>query len=152
VIVVDSVHLTSDHSPLSKRAFWRDSARTEPGDPLLSPPAFENLSAAGCSSVQVGGIQVPLWSLPPNPQRVLVPQRRIETYSKRDFHPEPPILFAVGDQSGMSLEDAMNERYEGLVGRDDGMFVGRDCTAISLRIEVYPVPLFFEIACARKVF
>jgi hypothetical protein len=102
--------------------------------------------------VQVGGIQVPLWSLPPNPQRVLVPQRRIETYSKRDFHPEPPILFAVGDQSGMSLEDAMNERYEGLVGGDDGMFVGRGCTAISLRIEVYPVPLFFEIACARKVF
>ena len=152
MIAVDSVHLTSDHSPLSKGKFYRASTRTEPGDPLLSPPAFENLSAAGGSSVQVGGSQVPLLYFPPNLQRVLVPQRRIDTYSKRDFHPEPPILFAVGDQSGMSLEDAMNERYEGLVGRDDGMFVGCGCTAISLRIEVYSVPLFFEIACARKVF
>jgi len=31
---------------------------------------------------------------------------------------------------------AMDEKYAGLVGRDDGMFVGCDCTAISLRLEV----------------
>ncbi|KAF9649174.1 hypothetical protein BDM02DRAFT_3095106 [Thelephora ganbajun] len=54
---------------------------------------------------------------------------------KRGFNPEPPIRFAIGDQSGMPLQDAMDERYEGLVGRDDGVFLGCDCTAISLRIE-----------------
>lgn len=72
---------------------------------------------------------------------MLVPQRKyeIKTSSKRGFRPEPPIRFAVGDQNGMSLQDAIDERYEGLVGRDDGMFLGCDCTAISLRIEVCAV-------------
>jgi len=91
--------------------------------------------------VQAGdGTQVPLWTLPP-PQRVLVPQRQysIKANGKRRFNPEPPIRFAVGDQTGMPLKDAIDERYEGLVGRDDGMFLGRECTAISLRIEVYTI-------------
>lgn len=89
--------------------------------------------------MQFGGVQVPLWTLPLPlpPRRVLVPQRKysIKASSKRGFNPEPSIRFAVGEQSGMSLQDAMDEKYEGLVGRDDGMFVGCDCTAISLRIE-----------------
>jgi hypothetical protein len=55
---------------------------------------------------------------------------------KRGFLSEAPIQFSVGNQSGMSLQDAMDEKYEGLVGRDDGMFLGCDCTAISLRLEV----------------
>ena len=79
------------------------------------------------------GIQLPSW---PVPQRVLVPQRmfRIETSSKRKFRPNPPIKFAVGNQDGMSLQDAIDEKYEGLIGRDDEMVF--DFTAISLRIEV----------------
>jgi len=100
------------------------------------PPAFENFSITGGSMVQADGIQMPLWILPP-PQRMLVPQRQytIKSNGKRRFNPELPITFAVGDQSGMPLQDAMDERYEGLVGRDDGMFIGRERTAISLRIE-----------------
>ena len=149
VIAADSVYLTSDRSPLSKisdsysqsaETEWNDTQRSIAGVNLFEPypPALESLPAAGGSSVQVGGIQVPLWSLPLNPQRVLVPQRQygVKTNNKRGFTPEPPILFTVGNQSGMSLEDAKHERYEGLVGRDDGMFLESKCTAISLRIEV----------------
>lgn len=112
-------------------------AGVNPFEPYQS--ALESISAAGGSAMQIRGIQVPLWTLPLAPQRILVPQRKygIKTSSKRGFHPEPPIKFDVGGQNGMLLEDAMNERYEGLVGRDDGMFLGCNCTAISLRIEVY---------------
>jgi len=125
---------------------WDDAQRSiggvNPFEPY--PPAFENYSVAGGSTVQADGVQVPLWTLPP-PQRLLVPQRQysIKANGKRRFNPEPPIRFAVGGQSGMPLQDAIDERYEGLVGRDDGMFLGRDCTAISLRIEVYTIPACF---------
>lgn len=121
---------------------WDDDKRSiagvHPFEPF--PSVVETLSAAGGSTVQIGGIQVPLWTLPLAPQRVLVPQRKygIRTSSKRGFHPEPPIKFSVENQDGMSLQDAMDEKYEGLIGRDDGMFLGCDCTAISLRIEVMP--------------
>lgn len=86
-----------------------------------------------------------MWTLPLPLPRMLVPQRKysIRANNRRGFNPEPPIMFAVGNQTGMSLQDAMDERYEGLVGRDDGMFVGCDCTAISLRIEVHTTLAFF---------
>ena len=100
--------------------------------------------------MQIGGIQVPLWTVP---QPILVPQRMygMKTSSKRSFRREPPIKFAVGDQNGMPLQDAMDEKYEGLVGRDDGMFLGCDCTAISLRIEVFAVLAFPEIVRGSKI-
>lgn len=124
-----------------------DSQRTIAGVNTFEPypQVLQGFSAAGGSTVQVGGIPVPLWTLPLPPRRVLVPQRQysIKANSRRGFNPEPPIRFAVGDRSGMSLQDAINERYEGLVGRDDGMFVGCDCTAISLRIEVHTAAAFF---------
>lgn len=128
---------------------WDDTQRSiagvNPFEPY--PLALESFPAAGGSTVQ-GGIQVPVWTLPVPPlfRGVLVPQRKysIKASSKRGFNPEPPIRFAVGNQSGMSLQDAMNEKYEGLDGRDDGMFLGCDCTAISLRIEVHNVPAFFR--------
>jgi hypothetical protein len=109
------------------------------------PPGLEGFPAAGGSTVQVGGTLVPSWTLPLPPWRVLVPQRRyvVGANSRRGFNPEPPIMFAIGNQSGMSLQDAMDERYEGLVGRDDAMFIGCNCTAISLRIEVHTPPVFF---------
>ena len=137
---------------------WDDAQRSiagvNPFEPY--PLALEGPSATGGSTVQVGGIQVPLWTLPLPPplRRVLVPQRKygIKANNKRGFNPEPPIRFAVGDQGGLSLQDAMDEKYEGLAGRDDGMFLGCDCTAISLRIEVYTIPTFLpEVACGRKV-
>ena len=92
--------------------------------------------------MQIGGIQVPLWTVPP---RVLVPQKMygMKTSSKRRFRRELPIKFVVGGQDGMSLQDAMDQKYEGLVGRDDGMFLGCGCTAISLRLEVPAVQAFF---------
>lgn len=135
---------------------WEGSQRIVAGVNPFEPyqSAVESISAAGGSAVQIGGIQVPLWTLPQVPQRVLVPQRKygIKTTSKRVFRPEPPIRFAVGNEEGMSLQDAMDEKYEGLVGRDDGMFLGCNCTAISLRIEVYiPFLHSFESACERKV-
>jgi len=117
-------------------------AGVQPFEPYHS--VAESLSAAGGSPVQIGGFQVPIWTLP---QRVLVPQRiyGMKTSSKRGFRREAPIKFAVGDQDGMLLQDAMDEKYEGLIGRDDGMFLGCNCTAISLRIEVSAVLAFFEI-------
>jgi len=124
-----------------------DSQRTiagvNPFEPY--PQILEGFSAAGGSTVQVGGISVPLWTLPLPPRRVLVPQRQygIKANNRRGFNQELPIRFTVGDRSGMSLQDAIDERYEGLVGRDDGMFVGCDCTAISLRIEVHTPAAFF---------
>ena len=59
------------------------------------------------------------------PQRVLVPQRvfRIRGSRKREFRRESPIKFALKDQDGISLQDAMDEKYEGLIGRDDGTFL-----------------------------
>ena len=126
----------SDSYTQSVEAEWdgaqRSIAGVNPFEPYL--PALENLSAAGGSTIEIEGPQIPLWTLP---QRVLVPQREYGVKTNiRNFHPKPPIRFAVGDHGGMSLQDAMDEKYEGLVGRDDGMFLGCDCTAISLRLEV----------------
>ena len=128
---------------------WDDSQRSIAGIYPFEPytPALEGFFAAGGSTMQVGGVPVPLWTLPLPlpPQRIFVPQRKysIKTNGRRGFNPEPPIMFSVGDQTGMSLQDAMDERYEGLVGRDDGMFLNCDCTAISLRIEVHIAPALF---------
>jgi hypothetical protein len=55
--------------------------------------------------------------------------------NRRGFNPHSPIMFAVGDRSGISLQDAMDENYRGLLGRDDGMFFGSSRTAISLRVQ-----------------
>jgi len=121
---------------------WDDPRTIEGVKPFEPyPPALEGFPVPGGSSVHVDGIQVPLWTVPLPPQGILVPQRRygIGAKGRRGFNPEPSIRFTVGNQSGMSLQDAMDERYEGLVGRDDGMFVGCDCTAISLRLEVYTI-------------
>ena len=70
--------------------------------------------------------------------REWVPQVRygVRANGGRRFNGELPITFAIGVQAGMSLHDAINERYEGLVGRDDEMFTTCECTAISLRIQV----------------
>lgn len=136
----------SDFYSQSTESEWEGAPRSiagiQPFEPYQS--MAESLSAVGGSPVQIGGIQVPLWTVP---QRELVPQRMygMKASSKRGFRREPPIKFAVGDQDGMSLQDAMDEKYEGLVGRDDGMFLGCDCTAISLRIEVFAVLVVFEI-------
>ena len=80
------------------------------------------------------------------PQGALVPQMRydVRANNRGGFHPEPPIVFAVGDQSGIPLQDAIDGRFEGLVGRDEEMFVGCGCNSISLRIQVQisvPLPL-----------
>ena len=158
VITVDSVYLTpilflyyflkiSELYDSQSIEEWDNSQRSiagvNPSEPY--PPVLEDFSAAGGSTVQVGGIPVPLWTLPLPLPRVLVPQRKysIRAKNRRGFNPEPRIQFDVGNQAGMSLQDAMEERYEGLVGRDDGMFVGCDCTAISLRIEVRIALAFF---------
>lgn len=106
------------------------------------PPGLENIPALEGPMVQ-GDTQVPLYTVPPAPpplppRRELVPQAMYggKANSKRGFNREPSITFAVDNQSGFSLEDAFNEKYEGLVGRDDGMFVGGGRTAISLRLQV----------------
>jgi hypothetical protein len=94
-----------------------------------------------------GSIQVPPHITPLPPQPELVPQVKYggRANTRRGFNRVPPITFAVGDRVGILLQDALNERYEGLVDRDDGMFVGCGCTAISLRIQVctslVPIPL-----------
>ena len=101
------------------------------------PLGLENFPTLGGPMVQAG-IQLPVYTPPLPPRRQLVPQAKYgdKGNSKRGFNREPPITFDVGDQNGMSLQDAMDEKYSGLVGRDDGMFVGCGCTAISLRIQV----------------
>jgi len=107
------------------------------------PLPLEDFSAEGGSTVQVGDIPVPLWNIPLLPRGLPVPQRQYRIKAgKRGFYPEPPIRFNIGNESGMSLQDAIDEKYEGLAGRDDGMFLGCECTAISLRIEVNTVPVF----------
>lgn len=118
----------------------RDIGGVIPFEPY--PLGFENFPAPGGPMVQ-GGIQVPLHIPPLPPRRELVPQARYggKANSKRGFNREPPITFAVNDRDGMSLQDAMNEKYEGLEGRDDSMFVGCGCTAISLRLQVCTAPV-----------
>lgn len=124
----------------------RDVEGVYPFEP--HPLPLEDFSAAGGSTVQIGGVPVPLWTVPfpmlLPPRGLLVPQRKykIKANGKRGFNAEPSIRFSVGNESGMSLQDAMDEKFEGLVGRDDGVFLGCDSTAISLRIEVHTVPMF----------
>ena len=53
-------------------------------------------------------------------------------------------MFVVHNQSGMPLQDAMDGKFAGLVGRDEEMIVRCNSTAISLRIQVHiclPLPL-----------
>lgn len=91
-----------------------------------------------------GGTQGPLPLHPLPPHRELVPQVKYggKANTKTRFTREPPITFAIGDQAGMtlqtgiSLQDALDEKFVGLVDRDEGMFIGCRCTAISLRLQV----------------
>lgn len=106
--------------------------------PEQHSPGVENIPPPGGPVVQGATPAPPQPILLLPPQGDLVPQMRygIRANNRGRFHPEPPIMFAVGNQSGIPLQDAMEERYEGLVGRDEGMFVGCDSTAISFRIQV----------------
>lgn len=143
----DGVYLTSEHCSLPKMSDGydqdvqeldyseRDIGGVIPFEPYSR--GLENFPAPGVPVVQ-GNIEVPPHTPPLPLRRELVPQARYgdKANSKRGFNREPSITFAVGTQDGMSLQDAMNEKYEGLVGRDDEMFVGWGCTAFSLRVEV----------------
>ncbi|KAF9785303.1 hypothetical protein BJ322DRAFT_822813 [Thelephora terrestris] len=99
---------------------------------------IENTPSPEGSMVQQGVLDFPqtLFLLPPRGD--LVPQMRygMRTNKKGGFCPAPPITFAVGNQSGILLQDAIDERFEGLLARDDGMFVGCRSTAISFRIQL----------------
>jgi hypothetical protein len=143
----DSAYLTPERRPLLKMSDDYDqspdgfdySERNVGGvNPLEPyPPGLENIPAPGYPMPQ-SSIQVPSRIPFLTPRRELVPQAMYggKANGKKGFNRELPITFAVGDQDGMSLQDAMNEKYERLTGRDDGMFIGCGCTAISLRIQV----------------
>ena len=119
----------------------RDVGGVVPFEPYPLGP--ESLPAQGSPMVQ-GGVQAPLHIPPFPPLGDLVPQPRYghKANSKTEYHREPPITFVVRGRSGMSLQDAIGGTYEGLVDRDEEMFVGCGRTAISLRIQV----------CARRQF
>jgi hypothetical protein len=69
-----------------------------------------------------------------------IPQReyiRSKRDNLNDEELQEVIRFSVKGRCGYPLEDALRERYAGLDGRDDKMFV--DCkSSISLRLEVRP--------------
>jgi len=144
---VDGVYLTRERCSLCKISDGYNQSGEGSDHSLRSgvrglvpfepyPLGLENFPAPGGSMVR-GDVQVPLYTLPLPPRLEFVPQVKygVKVNSKRGFNPQSPITFSVGGQGGMLLQDAMGEKYEGLVGRDDPMFPGCRRTAISLRIQ-----------------
>ena len=144
VVPVFKVSDGNDQGPEEVDYNGQDVGGPIPGEQY--PLDFENFPTLG-GPMGEGGIQVPLPLHPLPPHHDLVPQLRYggKANTRTPFTREHPIIFVVKDQAGMSLLDAFHERFEGLVNRDDDMFVGCRCTAISLRIQVctplLPVPL-----------
>jgi hypothetical protein len=69
------------------------------------------------------------------PQRAYVPHHRQNYFDQ--FIPETPITFPLrSGGEGMSLDDALAENFDYLVGRDDPMFANYTGPAISIRLEV----------------
>lgn len=67
---------------------------------------------------------------------LLVPQVVYGIHDSGGFGQEPPTMFVVDNQRGIPLQDAMEEKYEGLVGRDERMFSRCGSSMISCRIQV----------------
>ena len=64
-----------------------------------------------------------------------VPQGRQNDFGQ--FIPEAPIMFPLrSGGEGMSLDDALAENFDHLIGRDDPMFENYTAPAISLHLEV----------------
>lgn len=69
------------------------------------------------------------------PQRPYVPHHRQNYFDQ--FIPEAPITFPLrSGGEGMSLDDALAENFDYLIGRDDPMFANYTGPAISIRLEV----------------
>lgn len=142
VIIVDGAYRLLFKVPSTYDQCSGDVGGTSP--PQQHPQGPENTQARDTSMVS-GDTMAPLYPLLLPPPGELVPQTPygIMANNRRGFNAGPPIMFVVGDRSGISLQSAMDECYKGLLGRDDGMFVGSPCTAISLRIQVGPLQRSF---------
>jgi hypothetical protein len=66
---------------------------------------------------------------------IFVLQDPYKSYGRDFVAKHPPIEFDHNSKGGMSLRDAMDGEYQGLLGRDDPMFLGFG-SSVSLRIQV----------------
>ena len=80
--------------------------------------------------------------LPTRPDFLVVPQITFESENVQNWKCLPPIEFTVSPEEGVNLEginldDALNQRFSGLNGRDDAMFTDENIgSSVSCRMKV----------------